>query len=272
MELVKLDDYQSWLLRAIDDQGRRVQVLIDPWLAGRFVVGAAWLFAREHREPVVELDSLGPIDRVIVSAHFSDHCDLATLARLPATLPILTTPTAARRMRRLGPRPITIARAGERHVLAPGVELRIAAPGKPYEHASLGLIVDEHASGQRLWFETHVADMATLDASAPVDVAVLPVESVRLLGRRLVAGPSEATSVLERLGARWILPTGVAPERSRGLLAKLLRVAGSAAELEAALRARESACTVVCLGAGERFEVPGGRTTKTFVDNLRTSS
>lgn len=255
MELVKLDDYQSWLLRAIDDQGRRVQVLVDPWLAPRFVVGAAWMFVREHREPVVELDSLGPIDRVIVSAHFSDHCDLATLARLPASVPILTTRAAARRMRSLGPRPITLARAGERHWLAPGVELRIVAPGKPYEHASLGLIVDEHATGRRLYFETHIADLATLDAIAPVDVAVLPVESVRLLGRRLVAGPSEAARVLERLGARWILPSGVAPDRSRGLLAKLLRVAGSTTELEAALHERASACTIVPLGPGGRFEL-----------------
>ena len=254
MELVKLDDYQSWLLRLTDGEGRRVQVLIDPWLSDRFVVVGSWLFERQHHEPVRDLDALGPLDHVVVSAHFSDHCDLATLARLPATLPILTTRGAARRMRRLGPRPIEIVESGQRRALGPGIELRFIAPGKPYAHASLGLLVDEHATGQRLWFETHIADFAQLHALAPVDVAVLPVESVRLLGRRLVAGPREAASALEAVGARAMLPTGIAPERSTGLLAKFLRVEGSVAELEAELARRGSGCAVVELRAGERFE------------------
>lgn len=258
MEIVRLDDYQSWLLRLRDASGRLVQIVVDPWLSSRFVVGAAWLFAREHADAPLDLDAIGPLDAAIVTAPFSDHCDLATLARLPATLPIYTNAAVARRLRRRG-RTSELVAAGSTCTPAPGIELHFFAPARPYERDSIGFVVREQASGSVLGFETHVVDAAVLAEHGPLDVLVHPVESVRLLGRRLVAGPLAAAEVAAATRARSFVPTGSNPQRSQGLLSKLLRVRGSLDELASALAGQGARTRVVALAPGERFEV-GGQT------------
>lgn len=256
MEIVRLDDYQSWLLRLHDARGRLVQVVIDPWLSPRFVVGGAWLFAREHRDAVIDLDAIGPLDAAIVTAPFADHCDLATLLRLPATLPMLANAAVCRRLRRRG-RACERVAAGTTHELAPGLALSFFAPAKPYQHSSLGFVVREAASGCVLGFETHIVAPAELARFGPLDVLVHPVESVQLLGRRLVAGPRAAAEVAAATHARTFVPTGSDPQRSRGLLSSLLRVRGSLDELAVMLAEQGRGTRLVALAAGERLAVSG---------------
>jgi L-ascorbate metabolism protein UlaG (beta-lactamase superfamily) len=258
MEIVRLDDYQSWLLRLRDAGGRIVQIAVDPWLSPRFVVGGAWLFAREHRDALLDLDAIGPLDAAIVTAPFADHCDLATLARLPATLPIYANAAVCRRLRRRGRIGERVA-AGMSREVAPGIALSFVAPAEPYRHSSLGFVVREAASGCALGFETHIVAPAELARFGPLDVLVHPVESVHLLGRRLVAGPRAAAEVAAATQARSFVPTGSDPQRSRGLLSTLLRVRGSLDELGAMLAEQGGGTQLVALAAGERFVVESTR-------------
>lgn len=260
MELVRLDDYQAWLLGLDTSEGRRLRVLVDPWLSERFTVLGSWLFGRRHRA-WVEAEALPPIDAILLSAHFADHFDPATLARLDPSIPVYTTRAAARRLRRLGHAGVEVLGPGAQRELGPGVELHAVRPGFPYAHNSLGFLIHEQASGRRLYLETHVTDEASLVAlraeHGPVDLVIAPVESVRLFGVMLAMAAPRALRTLELLGARWVAPTGLEPGRGFGLLAWLLRCRGTLEDFRAALEAGAAEVELLELEPGLGFTVPG---------------
>lgn len=261
MDIVRLDDYQSWLLEFDTNEGERLRVLVDPWLSERFTLIGAWFFARHHRV-WVDPAELPPIDVVLLSAHFVDHLDPATLAQLDPEVPVLTTKFAARRLRRLGRRRVEVLSPGVSRELAPGVELLPVRPGFPYAHNSLGFAVHEQRSGRRLYLETHVCDAARLAELAAkmgsIDVVLAPVESVHLFGIQFAMDAERALRSLRMLGPSWVLPTGIDPRRSRGLLARLLRVRGDVETFSETLAQAETAPKLVELEVGGRFRVPGG--------------
>lgn len=261
MKLRKLDDYQSWLLEFEDDAGAPVRVLMDPWLSERYVAGGAWLLSRSQGAPWIGLDELdvASLDYVLLSAHFADHLDPETLGALPEQLPILATPFAAKLLRRRGHASVEALSLGEPRTLAPGVELLPVQPGWPYRHNSMGYCIHEHRSGRRVYVETHVTHkkrLPQLRAGGPVDVAVLPVESVRLLGLPIVMGGARSLEAVTALEPRWVLPTGLEPQNTRGLLGALLSTAGSARDFADRLRESESNVEFVELEPGASFTVP----------------
>lgn len=261
MELARLDDYQAYLLTVEDAEGGVRRGLVDPWLRERFCVGAPWIFGRRHGA-WVEQEALPAIDFVLLTAHFADHCDPATLDALGPSVRILGTKIAARLLRRRGRVGVEVLEADQRVSLAPGVELRAVAPGFPYAHNSLGYCVTEARSARRLYLETHVTHgprLAELVAEdGPVDLAVLPVQSVRLLGVQFAMDPARVLASLEQLGARFVLPTGLDPGRGEGLLAKVLRCRGSLDDFARALGASELACELVELAPGQGFRLDPG--------------
>ena len=60
------------------------------------------LHARRLTDPAVELDQLPPVDLVLLSHLHEDHFDRVVEQRLDHDLPIVTTPDAARALRKLG--------------------------------------------------------------------------------------------------------------------------------------------------------------------------
>lgn len=60
------------------------------------------LVSKRLREPALSIDRLPPIDAVVLSHMHGDHWDRVTQRRLDRTLPILTTPHAAKRLARRG--------------------------------------------------------------------------------------------------------------------------------------------------------------------------
>lgn len=60
------------------------------------------LTSRRLTDPAIGIDDLPPIDVVVLSHLHEDHFDRLVAERLDKTLPIVTTPSAARKLRRMG--------------------------------------------------------------------------------------------------------------------------------------------------------------------------
>ena len=80
-------------------------VLTDPnFLHQGESVGLGYGMLRSKRltEPAISIDALPPLDMVVLSHHHEDHFDRVATERLDRSVPILTTPDAARALRKVG--------------------------------------------------------------------------------------------------------------------------------------------------------------------------
>jgi L-ascorbate metabolism protein UlaG (beta-lactamase superfamily) len=261
----RLDDYQSWAVQGGTIALGGAVVAIDPWLTPELhLPPGRWMFRRAHREPcAMSLDELARVSAVVLTAHFGDHLDPATLEVVPRDTPVFATPTAARIARKLGFREVREVRAGERVELAAGLEAIAVAPGFPYRHNSLGWWIEEPSSGARAYLETHVIDVEAVEAlraeRGPLGALVLPVQRVRFAGIPIVMGAKQAARACARLAPTLALATGLDPGEAQGLLARtLVWASGSVADFEGALAAEAPSTRYLALGAGDAVEVPIG--------------
>lgn len=215
MRLCRLDDYQSWL---VEVQGRRIA--IDPWLTGEFSLPPGhWLFGRRRSAPSAGLAALANVDALVLTAHFSDHLHPPTLEALPRSTPVVATSMAAKLVRKLGFNNVRALRGGETTQLLPGVDVEAIAPAFPYSHNSLGYLL--HASGVRLYLETHTIHAGRAAKARGADLLLTPVQSVRLLGMPLVMSPERVLELVETLKPKRLVPTGNDPGGAHGLLQSL---------------------------------------------------
>lgn len=79
-------------------------ILTDPNFlhAGNHVHLGYGLFSRRLTDPAREIGDLPPLDACLLSHFHGDHWDRLATRRLPQSLPVLTTPHAARALRRRG--------------------------------------------------------------------------------------------------------------------------------------------------------------------------
>jgi L-ascorbate metabolism protein UlaG (beta-lactamase superfamily) len=96
LELKRLNDDSSWLVRMGD-----IHFLLDPWLFGDDVNVATWFSRQWLSSPTMALDALPPIDFILLSHPFSDHCSEQTLVHFPNTTPLYAVPAAAKRVARM---------------------------------------------------------------------------------------------------------------------------------------------------------------------------
>ncbi len=214
MQLRRVDDYQSW---ALEIGARRV--LIDPWLSGALVRGAAdWVFGRTRPDPAL---APGRVDGLVLTAHFADHLHRPTLARLPKSTPVFASHHAARTARGLGFTDVTALRDGQRADLGDELELEAIAPDFPYSHNSLGYVFSH--GGRRVYLETHVVNRKRgLERAHGVDVLVAPVQSVRVAGVVFVMSAERAVETARLLQPKTWVATGVDPQHGHGLLQRTL--------------------------------------------------
>jgi L-ascorbate metabolism protein UlaG (beta-lactamase superfamily) len=110
-------------------------ILTDPNFlhAGDHVHLGYGLFSKRLTNPAVEIDELPPLDLVLLSHYHGDHFDRIAAERLDRSVPIVTTPHAARQLRRHGFRARHPLRRWESLQVdkAGAIPLRITAmPGK----------------------------------------------------------------------------------------------------------------------------------------------
>jgi L-ascorbate metabolism protein UlaG (beta-lactamase superfamily) len=245
MRIVRLDDYQTWYLQVGESR-----ILVDPWLTPTMAFPMG-MFHRTHT--LVGHESLAPT-HLIVTAPFGDHLHAPSLQLLDKSLPVMTTPAAAKHVRKLGFTQVIDSKAGDTHVLSSGVTLRFVAPGFPYASNSLGFLLEETHGDRvtRAYLETHVVSKATLESlPKPIDALLTTAENVRMFGIQLAMDVRRAGRVAAALQVRHFLPTGVNPGKSTGMLPKMLFIRSDKAAMAQSLAEASPSTEIHWLEPGE---------------------
>jgi L-ascorbate metabolism protein UlaG (beta-lactamase superfamily) len=213
MRLQRANLDATWILTL---GGRRL--LIDPWLVGSEVDGHPLFSEQWHVHACMAPGDVGPIDAIVLSQPFDDHCHRATLERLPK-VPILAVPAADDRLTNWG-------FASERRVRISdtdwgALQLHHLRPSAlDPTHGALRL---EGADGSVL-IAPHGLRAST--PVAPVDVLLVTHTTYALpffLGGTVNLGDAAAQDLARRTGARRVIDTHSEPKRARGLVAALAR-------------------------------------------------
>ena len=230
MLLRRLDDYQGWQVVF-----GGTSLLLDPWLTDESITGS---FDRHRSAQAVSLESLREasteIAGILLCTSVSDHARPATLSAL-SHVPVFG-PAAAMRVARAAGSQVT-------HAMRPGDQRDFAAPeggrlivtatrtGLPLGLIAIGYLVEARdASGAcagRIWLEPHQPTRSVAAALAPVDIALLPVESVTAVVMPVTAGLGASLRAAEFARAAVIVPTATDPRRDMSRWQRILyRVRG----------------------------------------------
>lgn len=209
-----------------------LRVLVDPWLQGPldFPPGP-WLLRGELPDPQPLAEA---VDLLLLSQGLDDHCHPPSLALLSPELPVVASPAAAARVRRLGFRSVTALRPGESH--RHGALTITASAGAAVPQLENGYLL-EHPGGS-LYLEPHGFLAADLP-QRQLDAVITPVLDVGLpLAGAFVRGRQVLPRLLERFGPRTVLASTTGGDvRFSGLLAGLLQGAGTLEQAAALVEA-----------------------------------
>ena len=227
-----------------------LRVLVDPWLTGplEFPPGP-WFFRGDlpRERPAPE-----GLDLLLLSQGLDDHCHPPSLALLPNQLPVLASPTAAAKARRLGFQQV--------HALAPGAShqlgaLRITATaGAPVPQVENGYLL-EHPEAS-LYLEPH-GYLAPDVPAQRLDAVITPVVDLGLpLAGAFVRGSVVLPQLLERFQPRTVLASTAGGDvRFSGLLTQVLWQKGSPSAAAAEL---PEGCQLIDPEPGVRYALPVG--------------
>ena len=224
-----------------------LQVLVDPWLTGplQFPPGP-WFFQGElpTSRPVPP-----DLDLLLLSQGLDDHCHPPTLALLPKQLPVVASPTAAAKARRLGFEQVSALAPGACHRLE---ALQITATaGAAVPQVENGYLL-EHPEGS-LYLEPHGYLSPDLSARQ-LDAVITPVVDLGLpLAGAFVRGTQVLPQLLERFQPQTVLASTAGGDvRFSGLLTQVLWQKGSAAAAAASL---PEGCRLIDPEPGVRYAI-----------------
>ena len=218
MQIIRADDYQSWLYSNDGDL-----VAVDPWLTKTQVFPKlSWLLYRESTNQafLVKNNLIAKVTHLIITAHFSDHLDAESLIMFDLNIPIYTTHEASKSIAALGFKNIKKVQPGQDFQLN-SLNLKIFEAGKPYNRTTFAYSIS--CNKAKVFHEPHMHNpMNEIDN---VDACILTVDKVTVLGLVQVSmGLNQAKSTLVNLDARYLLSTGIAPRRTKGLISFLLSI------------------------------------------------
>jgi L-ascorbate metabolism protein UlaG (beta-lactamase superfamily) len=233
-------------------------IITDPALGRRIgaAVGPVQIGVRRLTAPALRPFELPPIDVILLShAHF-DHLDLPTLARLPRTATVVTSPNLRDLVRRF--RDVRELRWGEHTRVR---DLTIT--GTPARHWGARMVSDRHrgwggflveTTGARIHFAGDTAytdQLKTVATDGPVDVTLMPIGAYNPWISNHCS-PEEAWRMAGHLRARAFVPIHhatfrLSQEPTTEPLERLRRVAAAEAR------------RVVISRIGDSWEMPNGR-------------
>lgn len=186
------------------------------------------LVSKRLREPALSIERLPPVDAVVLSHMHGDHWDRVTQRRLDRTLPILTTPHAAKRLARRGfvhavgmstwqshriakgGSSVTVTALPGRHAPTPVDRLLPPVMGSMLEFTDGTAVRRLYISGDTLLVE-ELDEIPTRFSS--IDAGVLHLGGTRLpFGRHLPFGLTvtmdgrQGTDLVERLNLPRVIP------------------------------------------------------------------
>jgi len=178
-------------------------VLTDPYFANH------WFFPMT--EPIgLSPSRLPPLTAILGGHGVFDHWQPRSLAGYEhrSTTPVLVaTERMARTARRAGFADVHVLAWGDRHELVPGVAVT-AVPGERISGMRTNSYVLE-APDVTVLVGTEARSLAPIEKCAAdhdVDVAILPIDGLEFLGRRLVMNAATALEATRILGAEILVP------------------------------------------------------------------
>lgn len=235
------------------------RILVDPWLVGKLTFGGLdFIYAGSKRVATpesIDIDRLAAeTDFILLTMSIDDHAHRPTLQRLPKTLPVVGSPSAAAVARQLGYTIVYEVDHGQEVTVCDGkVTIRGtqgALVGPPWSKRENGFVISETVPGGiRLYYEPHADYVASSVAEVgTVDVVVSPPSTQSLLGYQLVKGATANVPLLKMLRPKVLVPLMNAEFDAQGPLHSLLSESGGPEALENELAANSELKEIkVCL-------------------------
>lgn len=218
MQIIRGDDYQSWVYAHHDDL-----IVVDPWLTNKQVFpGLNWLLHRSASQEsyLVKNNLINKVTHIIITAHFSDHLDLDSLNQFDKDIHIFTTHEASKVLIKNGFNNVTIVKINQSYELG-SLRLRIYQAGKPYHSTTFAYsLEDENA---KVFHESHMFNKNLVIED--IDACIMTIDKVKVFGIVQVSMDIEqAKSAQLALNAKYFIPTGIAPSRTKGLISYILSI------------------------------------------------
>lgn len=218
MQIIRGDDYQSWVYANHDDL-----IVVDPWLTNKQVFpGLNWLLHRSALQEsyLVKNYLINKVTHIIITAHFSDHLDLDSLNQFDKDIHIYTTHEASKVLIKNGFKNVTIVKINKSYHLG-SLSLRIYQAGKPYHSTTFAYSLDD--GNAKVFHESHMFNKNLVIED--IDACIMTIDKVKVFGIVQVSMDIEqAKSAQLALNAKYFIPTGIAPSRTKGLISYILSI------------------------------------------------
>jgi L-ascorbate metabolism protein UlaG (beta-lactamase superfamily) len=201
----------------------RFTVLTDPNFLhrGQRAYLGKGLWSRRLTEPALSVEELPPLSAVVLSHLHGDHFDRVARAGLDRTPPVITTPAAARRLRRYGFDPRGLETWQEHRLVDGDEELNVRS--LPAVHAYgvmgrllppvMGSLLEHRVAGEvvrRIMLSGDTLTGAHLDEihrrHPDVDVAVVHLGGTRVLWHTVTMDASQGVDYLRRIAPERAVP------------------------------------------------------------------
>ena len=218
MQIIRGDDYQSWVYAHHDDL-----IVVDPWLTNKQVFpGLNWLLHRSALQEsyLVKNNLINQVTHIIITAHFSDHLDLDSLNQFDKDIHIFTTHEASKVLIKNGFKNVTIVKINQSYELG-SLRLRIYQAGKPYHSTTFAYSLED--GNAKVFHESHMFNKNLVIED--IDACIMTIDKVKVFGIVQVSMDIEqAKSAQLALNAKYFIPTGIAPSRTKGLISYILSI------------------------------------------------
>ena len=218
MQIIRGDDYQSWVYAHHDDL-----IVVDPWLTNKQVFpGLNWLLHRSALQEsyLVKNNLINKVTHIIITAHFSDHLDLDSLNQFDKDIHIYTTHEASKVLIKNGFKNVSIVKINQSYELG-SLRLRIYQAGKPYHSTTFAYSLED--GNAKVFHESHMFNKNLVIED--IDACIMTIDKVKVFGIVQVSMDIEqAKSAQSALNAKYFIPTGIAPSRTKGLISYILSI------------------------------------------------
>jgi len=218
MQVIRGDDYQSWVYSNEEDL-----VVVDPWLTKKQVFPKYhWLLSRESTQHayLIKNNLVKKVTHIIITAHFSDHLDLDSLKLFKNSIPIYTTLEASKVLAKSGFTNVTVVNIDREYELNT-LKLKIFKAGRPYNTTTFAYTISNIRA--KVFHEPHMFNNKTVIDN--VDACIVTVDMVKVFGLVQVSmSLNQARLVKSKLNAKYFIPTGIAPNRTKGFISYFLGI------------------------------------------------
>jgi len=232
MQVIRGDNYQSWVYSSESDL-----IVVDPWLTQKQVFPILrWLLYRDSEKPsyLEQQNQIHAVTHIIITAPFSDHLDLESLKKFKADIPIFTTAEASKVLSKSNFTNIIVVKPQHKYQLG-SFELEVYKAGSPYHSTTFAYTLRDTTS--IIFHEPHIVN-SNLSFNN-LNACILTVDQVKVLGFIKVSmGIEQAKKMQQKLNAEYLLATGIAPNKTKGLITWLLSIK----ENYSSLKGVNSAC------------------------------